>query len=188
MMQAESLMEKSYKRVQGYGKMDDNGKSKRSDETLARIESKRPCVKQDGNTIAVDELVRAVDVGMRSSSTAGYESELAESSKISSMKVCLPLFRELFAEWSKSVSDTKVRQTFLKPGYQMREYFPTILNVYLEKDFIRKPVQYERISWRVFATDRFESSGNKKNCFVLVVGRGEKGSGFLGEKVLHCLG
>lgn len=60
--------------------------------------------------------------------------------------------------------------SFVSSGNVMRGYIPMILDVDLEKEFIRETVECERNVQRVFATDGLGSSSDKRNCFVLVSG------------------
>lgn len=50
----------------------------------------------------------------------------------------------------------------------MKGYIPKMTDANLEKEFIRDPVVYGRKLQRVIVTDRFGSSGEKLNNFVLV--------------------
>lgn len=77
-----------------------------------------------------------------------------------------------------------MRLEFVEAGYLRWGYIPTISNVDLVREIVRQLAEYKRSLQRVFATDRFLSSGNKKNGFMLNSGCGGESGGLQIEKAL----
>lgn len=62
----------------------------------------------------------------------------------------------------------------MKSGILIRGYLPTVKDMHLEKEFIKKPVAYETEVPKVIATNRISSSSDKMNSFVLTSISGER--------------
>lgn len=96
---------------------------------------------------------------------------------VSTIKVNLALVRKLAPYWGSSIPDTKVRPVFVRSGYLMKGYTPTILNVDVDEGLIKETVDYEGTVQRVFKTDRFGFSRDRLNSFVLASCSEEEGVG-----------
>lgn len=81
-------------------------------------------------------------------------------SKVSIMKIVLACVGGVAAECGANVPDTVVQLPFVKYGYLIGGYITT-LKEGLKEEFIRDPVECERKVRRIFAADRFWSSGDK---------------------------
>lgn len=100
------------------------------------------------------------------------------------IKNILSLLREVSTKRGRNVSDIEARLTFMKSGFLMKGYIPTIRNEDLGKGFIRELVEYEREAQSIFTTDRSESSGDNMRSFALISSRGEDGDSVSAAKVL----
>lgn len=89
-------------------------------------------------------MIRAADVGVRRSLTAGLASSLKEMFVVSAIKPFLALLRKVAMEQGRKVPDTEARQLFGKSGYLMERYFPAVRDVAFGSGSIKKQVEYEK--------------------------------------------
>lgn len=92
-MEITNVIEKRCKEVLSYEKKDGDGKSKRSDRRLERLQRSGLYFVRDGITITVDKMSRAVAVDVRKRVTASFASRLEIHFRVSLQKKFLSFLR-----------------------------------------------------------------------------------------------
>lgn len=90
------------------------------------------------------------------------------------MKRFVGLVHNVSAEIGGNVPVSTVRLTFVEPGYMIGGYISTMSDVAFANAYVKKGGEFLKRLQRIFATDSFGASGNKKNIFVLVCEGGEE--------------
>lgn len=90
---------------------------------------------------------------------------------MTTMKIFLELGPEETAEWRSIIPDMEMELTIVRSNYLLEGYTPTMLHLYLDKDFITESVKYEEklekdLEWRDYRL--FEIRGTVL-CWILVV-------------------
>lgn len=107
-------------------------------------------------------MARAVDGWVRGSSAESFASGLVVQFKERTIVRFLDLVREVAVQRGKIIRDMEVRLTFVKSEYMIEGYIMTSRAVGFEGGVISESVSYGEKLHRVFATNSFAFSGEKK--------------------------
>lgn len=91
---------------------------------------------------------------------------------------------KLAAKCGKTVPETRVGLAFMKSEYLMRRCILTMMDGYLDEQFVIQPVRYQELSYRLFFWDSLRSSGGETNGFLQASGSKEDDSSQWVAKVL----
>lgn len=83
-------------------------------------------------------MARNAGVAVRRRLETIFASGLIEVIKGSAFEAVSVILLEIAADFGKIVSDTKVKLTFVTPGYMIRRYITKKMDVNFEKEFFRK--------------------------------------------------
>lgn len=114
-------------------------------------------------TIKRNRMECASGANVHRGSTTRFALKLVYLSKDSSMAIFIEVVRNVDAESSENVSDTKVGLMLVKSGWVMVVQSPRRKDADLEEWFFRKIIKYGIILQRVFSSDSFRLSGKRWN-------------------------
>lgn len=128
-------------------------------------------------------MAKAAAVGVHRSLTVWSVSRSVDNFKLSTIKPFLAIARDVAGKCGKDIFGTEVLLTFVKSGYLISGYIPTIRDAKWERRFIKEPVGLERRVQKVFATGRLGLPGDKENSLVSVHGADEERDGLMAASV-----
>lgn len=149
-------------------------------EGIALVKQNGSYLVRDGITITMDYLSRAVSGSEKTVPSTRLAVDLVHLFRKSMMQSSKALVHEIGKEGKAKIPDSEVRLTFLKSGYILRGYIPTLRDAELEKRCIREPRNYIITLQCVFATESFGAAGEKMNSSFLVSSDGGKRKWALG--------
>lgn len=168
MMETLNVLRTGYEKAPQYEAKKNNRKLRRIYETHARAKQNGPYLVHDGIMTTLDDLSQTQQGSEENLSGIILAVDLVYLCRESTMLRFMELVHQITEEREENAPDSNVLLKVLKSRYILGRYIQMLRDGDLDVECIRGAGKYTKRPQRVFPTDNFEDSGERKNSSVLL--------------------